>query len=75
VPGLETATDRHYRLLTSYAMMAVTVFFREQDVVVLPTVEGRVKVHKVHQLILNVPTQHVEIVAVVELVFGHFSFG
>ena len=44
---------------------------RKQNVVALPTVEGRVKVHKVNCFVLHVAPQHVEIVAVIEFVFGH----
>ena len=46
------------------------VFFGEEDVVVLPRVEGRVEVDEVDGLVLDVALEDFVVVAVVELVFG-----
>ena len=47
------------------------VLFGEEDVVVLAGVEGRVEVDEVDRLVLDVAPEDVEVVAVVEVVFGH----
>jgi hypothetical protein len=48
------------------------VFFGEEDVVVLPRVEGRVEIDEVDGLVLDVALEDFVVVAVVELVFlGH----
>jgi hypothetical protein len=45
------------------------VLFREEDVVVLAGVEGRVEIDEVHRLVLNVALEDFEVVTVIELVF------
>jgi hypothetical protein len=45
------------------------VFFREEDVVVLAGVEGRVEIDKIDGLVLDVELEDFEVVAVIELVF------
>ncbi len=46
------------------------IFFGEEDVVVLPRVEGRVEIDEVDGLVLDVALEDFVVVAVVELVFG-----
>jgi hypothetical protein len=45
------------------------VFLGEENVIVLTGVEGRVEVDEVYRLVLDVTLEHIEIVAVIELVF------
>ncbi len=45
------------------------VFLGEEDVVVLAGVEGRIEVDEVDGLVLDVPAEDIEVVAVIEMVF------
>ncbi len=44
---------------------------RKQQVVILIALERRIEIDQIHRLVLHVPPQHVEVVAVVEEVVGH----
>ncbi|MHB8302166.1 MAG: hypothetical protein ACYDC6_04905 [Acidobacteriaceae bacterium] len=51
------------------------ILFREQHVVVLPRVERRVQIHQIDRPVAHIAPQHIQIVAVVKLVFiGHWIF-
>ncbi len=50
---------------------AGTVFFSEEDVVVLAAVEGRVEIDEVDGLVLDVLAEDGEVIAVVEAILLH----
>ena len=50
---------------------ACAVLLCEQHVVALTTVERRIEVHEINGFVPYVPTQNVQIVAVIQFVFGH----
>ena len=53
---------------------ARAIAFREENVIVLAAIEGRIEVNQIHRFVLDVAPQDVQVVAVVELILGiHFG--
>jgi hypothetical protein len=49
----------------------VPSFSAKEDVVILAAVERRIKIDEVYGLVADIAAQHVEIIAVKQLVVGH----